>query len=234
MSLSIRDAVSQVRSLVRATAGDSNINDRVIAAELRSTVNMIVAQTLAKRKLWQSPNLFSFLPCIEMEKVPITECCEYSAERIVTKSKLSLPQIGEGIWGLAIQGVFGIDNMKKFKEVTPTRFANLLKLNLPSTNDYFWVLNNHLYTSNEDLKAANMFAFFTEDVPNELLYSPNCDCKQKPEISDLCANPLDKPFKFPLDRLDDIKNITYKKLLTTYFNIPQDKTSNNLDEQAKP
>lgn len=229
----VRNLVSDIRGMNKLLSSDQLITDRVIASEGRSTANLLVGQILNKRKLWNSPNLFAFLPCIEMEPAPLAECCEYTSDRKVAKSVKKLPKIGEGFYGLAIQGVFGIDNMVKLKEVTASRYANLLKIGLVN-GVYFWVINDHLYISNEDTKKVNMFAYFTEDIPNDLLFPSDCDCKIKPHIEDICANPLDKPFYFPADRIDDVKKIVYDKLLKTYFNVPMDKTSNNLDETSKP
>jgi len=168
-----------------------------------------------------------------MEKVPLSECCEYTNEKLVAKSIKKLPKIGEGFYGLAIQGVFGLDNKKQFKETPAKRYANNLKMGIKGL--YFWIINDHLYVSNEDTESVNMFAYFSEDIPNNLLYSPNCDCKPKPHIEDLCTNPLDKPLYFPLDRIDDVKKIVYDKLLKTYFNVPseENKTQDDKNDTTK-
>lgn len=228
----VRNFVSDIRSMSKLISSDQLITDRVIANEGRSAANLIVGQILEKRKLWNSPNLFAYIPCLEMEEVPLSECCEYTSEKKVAKSKKKLPKIAEGFYGLAIQAVLGLDGNKEFKEVTPKRYANLLKLGLPG-NQYFWIQNDHLYVSNEHTKAIHMYAFFTEDIPNDLLFSPNCKCVEKPNIADLCTNPLDKLFYCPANRLDDVKNIVYNKLLKIYFNVSEDKTSNNQDETTK-
>lgn len=230
----VRNFVSDIRGMNKMLSSDQIITDRVIASEGRSTANLIVGQILAKRKLWNSPNLFAFLPCLDMEPVPLSECCEYTSERKVAKSKKKLPKIGEGFYGLAIQGVFGLDNMKKFKEVTPARYSNLLKMGL-AYGVYFWIINDYLYISNEDTRKVNMYVYCTEDVPNDLLFPSDCDCKIKPHIEDICANPLDKPFYFPAERIDDIKKIVYDKLMRTYFNVPseENKTSDNKNDTTK-
>lgn len=229
----IRDFVSDVRSMSKLLSSDQLITDRVIANEGRSTANLIVGQILEKRKLWNSPNLFAFIPCLEMEEVPLSECCEYVSDAKVAKSKKKLPKIAEGFYGLAIQAVLGLDKMVDFKEVTPKRYANLLKMNLPGANKYFWVQNDHLYVSNPATLQVLLYAYFTEDIPNDLLFAPNCKCTDKPDIADLCTNPLDKPFYCPANRVDDVKKIVYDKLLKVYFNLPIDKVSDNKDDASK-
>jgi len=229
-----RDIVSQIRSMSKLLSADQQITDRAILHEAKDVANMIIKQTLDKRKLWSSPNVFASIPCLEMKKAPLAECCEYTSGTQVAKSVKKLPKIGEGIWGLAIQGVFGLDNMKRFKEVTPSRYANLMKLGLPTHDTYYWVLNDYLYVSNPNTAAVNMFTYFTDIIPNDLLYpGEDCDCQPKPSIASLCANPLDQSFYFPADRLDDLKKVVYQNLLRTYFQLASERTSDNNDETSK-
>lgn len=228
-----RDIVSQVRSLNKLFS-DATINDRTILRECRNAANLIVHQDTDRRRLWTSPNLFAFLPCLQMEKVPIQECCEFISECNVAKSIKRLPKIGEGIWGLAIQGIFGLDGRKKFKESDPNRYSNILKLGLKTNDVFYWILNDHLYVSNEDTAAVNAYVYPTEDVPNDVLYpSEGCSCVQQPDVATLCASYLDKKFYFPDYRMNDLQSIVEKNLLQSYFNVPLDKTSNELDEQQK-
>ena len=131
----LRQTVSNIRGTLKLLNSDALISDRLIASELRNAANLIVSQQFDKRKLWQSPNLFTPIPCLEMEKTPLTNCCEYTGDRFISVSKKRLPQIGEGTFGLAIQLVTGMDQSKKFKETTPARYANLLKLNLNTKNN---------------------------------------------------------------------------------------------------
>lgn len=226
-----RDFVSQIRSMSKLLSSDQMITDRTILREGKDAANLLVKQSLDKRKLWQSPNLFTTVPCLEMERAPLAECCEYTSPRDVARSVKKLPRIGEGVWGLAIQGVFSVDNMKKFKETTPTRYANILKLGLKTNDVFYWMINDHLYVSTPDTEAVNFFAYFTEAVTNDLLFAEDCACK--PTIPDICTNPLDHPFHFPADKIADIKNIVYRSLMQTYFQLPVDRTSNNNDETSK-
>lgn len=228
-----RDIVSQIRSINKLFA-DATINDRIILNEARNAANLIVHQDTDKRKLWTSPNLFAFIPCLEMAEAPIQECCEFTSECNVAKSVLPIPKIGEGVWGLAIQGVFGLDGKRKLKELDPNRYANTLQLKLKVNDVYYWVLNDHLYISNPDTRSVNMYAYFTEDIPNTLLFpGANCDCIQKPDIASQCTPIMDKKFYFPDYRMSDLNAIVEKRLLESYFNVPLDRTSNNNDEQSK-
>lgn len=227
----IRQTISNIRGSNKLLSSDILISDRLIASEIRNAGNTLVQRDFDKRKLWQSPNLFTPILCLEMEKVPLTECCEYVGDKEVARSVKVLPQIGEGTWGLAIQAVFGMDMSRKFKECTPSRYSNLLKLKLTTKDVYYWMQNGHLYVSNPDTELVNMFPYFTEDVPNNLLFpGEDCKCATPPDIKDLCTNPLDKPFRFPANRLKDVEDMVVDRLNRSFFNKREDKTSDNKED----
>lgn len=230
-----RNVVSEIRSLNKLLSSDALISDRVILNEALSAKNLIVKQQLDKRTLYSSPTVFAFLPCLQMEPVSIGECCEFTSDIQIAKSIETLPKIIEGAYGLAIQMCSGIDGLIKFKQISPSRFANLVQLNLQVNNIYFWIQNNHLYISNPNTKAVNFSAAFAEVIPNNLLYpGEDCDCKTPPQIENLCANYLDQPFYAPANRVFDIKQIVYKSLMEVYFKLSIQKTSGFTDEQSKP
>lgn len=230
-----RQIVSDIRGMNKLLSSDDLINDRVVMNEVRSGANLIVGQALAKREYWQSPTLFAPILCLEMETVSLSQCCEYVGEKMVAISKKSLPKIGEGLFGLAIQGVYGLDGSKKFSPTNPNRYSNLLKLNLPNRGNFFWIrADGRVIVTNEDTKKINMFAYFTEPIPNDLLYpGKDCDCMVKPSITNLCTNPLDQTFFFIDKKIYDLKQLVYKNLLATYFGIQEDVTSDNKNDTTR-
>lgn len=234
--MTYRDIISDIRSDLRLVNSDNLINNRSILSEVKSVANMIMGQSFSKRKYWQSPNAFSYVPCIEMEQVPLSECCDYIGDVKVSKSKKALPKIGEGAFGLAIQGVFGLDLSMKFSPTNPNRYSNILKLGIPGKDKYFWITGEgHLITTNPDIKRVHGYFYFTELIPNSLLIpSTDCKCSSKSfDVEALCSNPLDQRFPFIAERINDLKQQVYKNLLATYYNIPQDSSNNQIDGQAK-
>lgn len=228
-----RQFISDVRATHRLLSGDALINNRVIDSEAMTCNLMLIKQQTDKRRLFQSPNIFTPIPCLEMEEAPLSECCEYTSECMISRSVEKLPKIAEGIFGLLIQGVMGLDNNKFYKETTARRYSNILKLNQKAIDLYFWIYNEYLYVSSSDIKKVNLVAFFEEEVPIKLLYpGEDCDCKDKPALDELCSNPLDREFKCPGYLLNSVKDMVSAKLLRTYFNIVQDNTSDNKDDQA--
>lgn len=225
-----REFVSQVRSTHKLLSGDHVINDRTILREGKQVTLLLIKRETDKRKLWASPNLFTPLPCIPMKTVPLAECCEYKSDCMVARSVDPLPTIAEGIYGLMIQGVSSLDNKEFFKETSPKRYANILKLKLPNKDLFYWIYNDYLYVTNEKTKTVNLSLYPEGDVPMELLYpEDDCDCKQT--ASGPCHSYMDEPFRCPGYMLKAVTDMVSKKLLETYHRLSTDNSSDNSELQ---
>jgi hypothetical protein len=210
-------------------SGDNSITDRVVLRELKSKAVLFIKQQLDRRRLWGTSTIFSNIPCLEMEEVPASTCCDYTSEDTFARSKYQLPKIGDGSLGLAIQGVFSVDNGIMIKETTISRYINLLKLKTRKKELFYWIYDRYLYVSSPFIKIVNIWAFFEEDIDDKLLY-PDCPCNNKKK--DPCVNPLDLEFKCPGFLEDAVVKDTLKVLLETYYRVPVDQTEDNLDAQT--
>jgi hypothetical protein len=215
---------------------DSLITDRAIVSEIKNNAFLLIKRETNLRKLWATDTVFTTIPCLEMVEVPISECCDYADPCTVARSKFKLPKISEGNYQYVIQGVYSINAMSgkgtKLKEITVNRYVNLLKLPIIKKESYYWISNGYLYVSNPLLKAIRFVALFEEDVPNEIMY-PECGCGS-PDYTDeqLCMNPLDKESPVPGYLEKQVLELTSQKLLSTYFSIKTDITSDGVDGQA--
>ena len=232
----LRKLVSDVRSVHKILSTDSLITDRAIASEIRINSLLLIKRETNLRKLWATDTLFTTIPCLEMEEVPISECCDYVDECTVARTKFKLPRISEGNYQYVIQGVYSINALggkgKKLKEITVNRYVNLLKLPIVKKEEYYWITNGYLYVNNPMIKSIRFVALFEEDVDNEILY-PECGCGT-PEytLEEVCKNPLDKEFPLPGYLEQQVLQLTSQKLLTTYFSLKTDMTSEGIDGQA--
>lgn len=225
-----RTIVSRIRSMHKLLSSDNSINDRTVLQEAKSSARMLIKQRLDKRQLFNTPTIFTPIDCLELESVSIAECCDYVSEKQVGRSKYKLPKIGEGAFGLAIQGVFSVDGNKKLKETTPSRYSNSAKLGLTTPDLFYWVYNEYLYVSNADIKVVKIIAYFEDDIPDDIRYA-TCECTgSKPK--DCNHTPMDDEFKCPGYLEDTVVKMVSQYLLSTYFKIPEDKTSNYSDEQV--
>jgi hypothetical protein len=225
-----RDIVSRIRSTHKLLSADNTVNDRTILAEAKAAKHTLIKQRLDKRLLYQTPTIFSSIDCLEMEDAPIAECCDYISNKMIAKSKYPLPKIGEGSFGLAIQGVFGVEQNVKLKEITPSRYVNMQKLGLSTKDVYYWIMpNRHLYVTDSNVKMLRVLAYFEEDIPTHLQL-PECSCRTKK--IDKCSSPLDEDFKCPGYLEDTVVRMVSQTLLSSYFRIQNDHTSDNKDDQT--
>jgi Uri superfamily endonuclease len=232
----LRKLVSDVRSMHKILSTDSLITDRAIASEVRNNSILLIKRETNLRKLWATSTLFTTIPCLEMIEVPISECCDYQDPCNVARTRYKIPRISEGNYQYLIQGVYSINAMggtgTKLKEITINRYTNLIKLPIIKKEEYYWILNDYLYVNNPLLQAIRLAACFEQEVPNELMY-PETGCGGcGPTDEDWCMNPLDKPFSLPGYLEKQVLELTSQKLLSTYFQLKTDITSDNLDGQA--
>lgn len=215
---------------------DALITDRAIFAEVKNSAFLLIKRETNLRKLWATSTIFTTIPCLEMKEVPISECCEYVDDCTVSRTKFKLPRIAEGNYQYTIQGVYSINAMggkgKKLKEITVNRYLNLLKLPLIKREEYFWIINGYLYCNNPNVKMLRISAFFEEDVPNEVMFPDDCDCGIEYAKEELCKNPLDKEFALPGYLEKQVIDLTSQRLLSTYFNLKSDQSSEGIDGQA--
>jgi len=231
----LRKLVSDVRAQHKMLSSDGIITDRVIASEIKNNAILLIKRETNLRKLWATDTLFETLPCLPMEEVPISECCDFVDECTIARSKFKLPRMSEGNYQYLIQGVWSINAMggrgKKIKEITINRYINLLKLPVIKKEEYYWIVNDYLYCSNSSLQAIRLAAFFEEDVSNEVRY-PDCDCGTSYSNEDLCKNPLDRQYGLPGYLQKQVLDLTSQKLLNSYFRIKTDMTADGVDGQA--
>lgn len=232
----LRKLVSDVRSMHKILSTDSLITDRAIASEVKNNALLLIKRETNLRKLWATDTLFTTISCLEMVEVPISECCDFADPCTVARSKYKLPRIAEGNYQYIIQGVYSINAMSgrgtKFKEITVNRYVNLIKLPVIKRETYFWIMNGYLYVTNPLLQSVRISALFETDVPNDIMF-PECGCGGV-EYTDeeWCKNPLDKPYALPGYLEKQVLELTSQKLLSTYFRIKTDQTSEGIDGQA--
>jgi hypothetical protein len=232
----LRKLVSDVRSVHKILSTDSLITDRAIASEIRNNALLLIKRETNLRKLWATDTLFTTIPCLEMIEVPISECCNYVDECTIARTKLKLPRISEGNYQYVIQGVYSINALggqgKKLKEISVNRYINLLKLPVIKKEEYYWITDGYLYVNNPMIKSIRFVAFFEEDVENEIMY-PECGCGSSDyTLDEICKNPLDKEFALPGYLEQQVLQLTSQKLLSTYFNLKTDVSSEGIDGQA--
>lgn len=233
----LRHYISTIRAVNRITSADSMINDRVIASQIRAMANLIIKRSADDRKLWNTDTIFTTIPCLELEPVPIATCCNFESDCMIARSKVPIPSILEGKGGYIIQGVYTIDAKggygKQITRVTVNRYINLLKLPTVKKQMYYFITEGYLYVTDPDIRAVRVSAAFKDDLPSEILYNSDCGCgaSSLPK-EEICKNPLDREFKIPPSIEDVLIREVSNVLRNTYFSIKADVSSNKMDGQA--
>lgn len=213
--------------MFKQVSADSLLTDRMLASELKSSAAMLIRRDLLQRKLWNTPTIFSVIRCLQLCEVPLAECCSYSSPCSIRRSQCRVRDIADlGTFGLAIQGVFTIDGRKKFKEASPPRYENILRLDIPDKKSYYWVLDGYLYITDPELEAVNMIAYFEDGVHFE---GDHCTCEEGKNDAP-CINPLDAPFQCPQYLVETAKSMVYEKLGRLFKSSAADPVSNEIDE----
>ena len=230
----VRKLVSDVRAMHRLLSTDELITDRAIASELKNNTILLVKRETNLRRLWSTDTLFTTIPCLELEQVSITECCDFVDDCTIARTKLKLPRISEGNYQYLIQGVWSINAMggmgKKFKDISINRYINLLKLPIIKNESYYWIVNDYLYLTDPLVQKVRIAALFEEDIPNEVRYSGKCI--EDVPTAEWCLNPLDRESFCPGYLEKQVLELTSQKMLGTYFRLKDDLTENNVDGQA--
>lgn len=161
---------------------------------------------------------------MEMEVVPLSECCDYKSPCMVARTKKKIPQISEGIFGLLIQSVFS-PGRRRFDYASLDRFVNILNMKLKNTKKYFWVYDDRIYISDENIEYIDIVAYFDDDFNVSELSA----CSKGEDTS--CQNPIDKEFQVPSYLEKQVIDLVNETLSKTYFQRDLDVTSNKKDDQ---
>lgn len=221
----LRQLVSSTRSRNKLLSHDNHITDRAIASEIRLTAILLAKRETNLRRLWSTDSLFTTLPCIPMQEVPLAECGLYHSPKSISRSISRLPKIAEGNYQYIINAVTDIESSRVLKYMPVQRYINSLKLNEVTPDIYYWIQDRYLYCSSQEIKFLKMGAMFEDDIPYDILYPDTCDCKDAPS----CLNPLDMDFNLPGYLEKNVLDMVSDILMKTYERVKEDVTSDDLE-----
>lgn len=223
--MTLREPIARIRSEFKMHSSDTHLSDRAIAAELRSTAVKFLLQSVNKRKYINGSNIFTVIPCVNLEPIPLSDCCDFESNVTVSRSIYKIPKIAESSnYGMLMQGVYSVDGVsRKFREAySIDRYVNALQLGLKGNDIWFWFQDGYLYVSDPLIEKVKLIAYFEEDIPD---YFYSCDCTEE------CpSNPLDEEFKCPAGLVDDVVITVGNKLLQTYKRSVADNNSDGKED----
>lgn len=220
------ESVSKIEGSLRAINKDSKISRRLILQVLRENAKVIISQKLMERTLDEELNLYSYLPCLEFQKIDSVNCplIEFRKSDILMKSVKKIPMPIFSRLGASIKNITSIDGNTKFTIISATQYQINKKRQYQLKNEHYIYYNSdgHLYIVDEEIKSISLdfITMYTEliDTCSECL---DGNCKSGWDYDFICPDKL----------LNAVFDKTIQYLLSTYKQIIPDENPNGSELQ---
>lgn len=219
-------AVSKIAGSLRAINKDAKIARRLILQVLRENAKVMISHKLMERTLDEELNLYSYLPCLEFQKVDVIKCpiIEFRMCNTLMRSVKKIPSPIFSRLGASIKNVTSIDGSVKLTLVSASQYAINKKRQYQINGEHYIYYNSdgHLYIVDEEIRSINL-DFIT--MHTELI--DNCSgC-----IDDNCKSGWKYDFICPDKLLNAVFDKTVQYLIGTYKQITPDENPNGSELQ---
>lgn len=225
MLRTIREAISEVMNDLRVLNVDEYIPKKYIHHKLISFTQTLVKRDSDNRRLFQQRYLYKSIPCMELEEMSYTECCEYDLGVYILRTKDKIPKTLSTIYKSGITVLPILNNNILFKETTPTAYRDIKRRKYRSPNViYFWISDDRLCFPETTIGAVRVEGMFIDtDTLNKLI------------DKDKCIPILDSEFICPDYLFEDVKKMTTMDILQSYSK-PSDEVPdmNSNNKQVNP
>jgi len=221
------DFVSEIRNHLKANNKDDYVSARYILSVGYAYVKYFV-NNRPLSKIFRSLDAFTYVPCIELERVRTYDCKIYQFKTCdkIMKSKKKLPSILQAKVGYVVESITNINFTEEYQPLRSAaeyitkkkrEYADQFKFYYIDTEGYLYLLN----TTNE---IVNINAYFLDEGEAKCL----SDC----EDCDECKSKLEDKFICPGEFLSSVRDQTLKLILNGYKNIQRDERP-DLDENQR-
>ena len=214
----IAEAISRIRTSIKAVKEDSFLTDRTIYFSISKYAKTLIKREDNQFKLMKMSQIFKVLPYVELINVDKVEagCIGVYSECFFKRSKDKLPNILDGMFGPIIRTVSSIDGSIEMFRTEPGTWSSITKSTTFKYNKrfYFWIIDGYIYCPNVDWEAIKIEAIFENDIENfktndclliqdqafnipEYLFS---------EVEQLVIKDLTMTLSIPADSVDDSQN----------------------------
>jgi hypothetical protein len=206
---------------LRRKSKDRFMSRRYVLHIAREKMKFFLAQKLSDMTLYREENIFTDIPCLEMEQIRSVDCpiVEFKRCSIIMKSKEKLPELIFSRYGDSIRLVSNVDDSEKIDRTTPLKYINDRKRKPNNNKPYYYVREDgHLYIVDRYIEVVNV-----QPLTLDRMGAKKASC----EKCDECISPLDMEF-VGSDKLQElVVQETLKELLGSYMQIPTDNNPNN-------
>lgn len=212
----------RILNTLRRTFKDRHTSRRFVLNIAKEKMKFFLAQKLSDITLYREENIYTTIPCLEMEEITSVNCpiVEFRRCNIIMRSKKKLPELIFSKYGDSIRLVSNVDDSERIDKTTPVKYINDSKRQGNNNNKpaYYVREDGHLYIVNKYIEVVN--------VQPLTLYRAEAR-KASCEECDECMSPLDFEF-VGSDKLQElVVQETLKELIGTYLQIPPDPNPNN-------
>ena len=116
--MTIKAAISQVKSDNKAFSDDSMLTNRFVWSKIQSKTLFFLKQRNDRFNLNNNNFLYSVLDCVEMEMVNSINCCKEIPACEILRSVEKLPKIAESNLTSIIKGIYNLDNSERIDFVS--------------------------------------------------------------------------------------------------------------------
>ena len=218
----IGEAVSRLRSQIKANSEDSFITDRYLYSLILKYAQLLMRRQDHANKLMKFSAVWQTLPYVELEEVDKVEagCTGISSGVKIKRSKLKLPTFMQGYWGPLVRTVSSIDGSVEIQPTTPGSYTSMTRTTTFKYNKtkYYWFLDGHLYFPDVDWDAIKLEGVFEGDISKWTCKTED-DCVPRhlqimyipeflfAEIENQIMNVLLNSIKIPAEDSDNKQNI---------------------------
>lgn len=229
--MKVNEIIQRVQSLYSkgVASDDSRLSNRHIYNKLLTVRARLISQE-AKKKQKISQWNYQSIPCMQLVKVPTSECpCLPPTGCEILRSKYKIPKPLSGLSGNLIQSVTTIDRSIKINEITLNAIKSLGGNKYSKATLRFFIENGYLYISTptniEYIKVIGLF----EDPIEVKQYENYCEeCKE----CDSCIDYGEEEFPIDDDMLDTLLELTIQELVILFGQAQQDLTNDSNDDVA--
>lgn len=201
---------------------DFRISDRQLLHWYQGVRSMLISQAI-KNKQDNTDEWIQTIPCVDLEQVDKSECCDITTDCYILKSTLPIPATVEVDSFNSIISVVGMDG-KPLSKINQFR-ANNIKYNRYTGNRIGWYIKDYyLYVINSDeLSKVALKGIFEDPTEVEAFF-----CDSKP-----CFTWDDRyPVSAKMDNM--IVDIVLKTKVLPLLQMPMDTTNDaNNENQAQ-
>jgi hypothetical protein len=225
-----KEIINRIQALYSkgVESDETRLSSRHIYSKIKSVRKLLISQQIKKKQKISDWN-FSVLPCVELIKVPATECsCLGNLGCDVYRTKYPLPKVLTDFSRHFIEFVMTVENGQRFEEIT-RQGVLYLKGNKYTANKPKYVFENgHLYFPLKKSPGIVKIKFLAEDALEAKSYPSFCeDCNTEED----CKPIYDNTFDLDGELVEPLIQMCVQELIGIFATMSEDTVNDSKDTQ---